>query len=129
MLVIVFFGLLAVALSHGLDLSKPLFDLLDQNKDGVVRLNEMFAAYDIVDLSKDGLMTFTEFAAGPHPGSPPLSIEEAFRYFDDRDNDKNNGVLDSGCVVAFFEDLDGNKNGEITLQEMTENYLALFLVK
>ncbi|XP_025102961.1 uncharacterized protein LOC112569379 [Pomacea canaliculata] len=129
MLVIVFLGLLAVTLSLDAETSKSLYDVLDGNKDGVVRLNEMFGTYNIVDVNKDGLITFEEFAAGPHPGAPPLSMREAFRYFDDRDNEKNNGVLDSGCVVAFFDDLDVNKNGVITRQEMKDNYLPLFLVK
>ncbi|XP_025102941.1 uncharacterized protein LOC112569361 [Pomacea canaliculata] len=127
MLVIVFLGLLVVALSLDAETSKSLYDLIDKNKDGVARLSDAFAAYSIVDLNKDGLLTPVEFAAGPHPGSPPLSIEEAFKFYDSRDNEKNDNVIDSGGVVALFDGLDGNKNGKLTLQEMKENYLPLFL--
>ncbi|XP_025102960.1 uncharacterized protein LOC112569378 [Pomacea canaliculata] len=129
MLVIVFLGLLAVTLSHGACPSKPLFNVVDGNKDGVVRLSEMFAGYNNDDLNKDGLLTPEEFAAGAHPGAPPLSVEEAFKFLDSRDREPNNNVLDSDCAVALFNGLDSNQNGEITREEIEENYFPLFVGK
>ncbi|XP_025102953.1 uncharacterized protein LOC112569370 [Pomacea canaliculata] len=127
MLVTVFLGLLAVTLSHGIDPSDSLFDLVDGNKDGVVEFSEMLAAFKNDDSNKDGLMTFEEFAAGAHPGSPPLLMSAAFRFYDIRDNKPNDNFLDSGCLVALFNGLDGDKDGKITREEIEDNYLPLFL--
>lgn len=57
--------------------------------------------------TEDGMMTPKEFAAGKHPGSPPLSIKKAFEFYDKRDKAENN-ILDGSCVNAFFKGLDTN---------------------
>lgn len=60
-----------------------------------------------ITFTEDGLMTYEEFAAGAHPGSPPLSVEEAFDFWDSIDIEKNNEI-DSTCPVVFFYLLDTN---------------------
>ncbi|PVD27843.1 hypothetical protein C0Q70_13018 [Pomacea canaliculata] len=124
MLVIVFLGLLAVALSDDASFTTQLFKLIDVDQDGVIRPSEMIAGYSNDDLNKDGLMTYEEFAAGAHPGSPPLSVEEAFDFWDSIDIEKNNEI-DSTCPVVFFYLMDTNKDDEIKPEEFKENYLPV----
>lgn len=63
--------------------------------------------YMQITFTEDGLMTYEEFAAGARPGSPPLSVEEAFDFWDSIDIEKNNEI-DSTCPVVFFYLLDTN---------------------
>ncbi|PVD27837.1 hypothetical protein C0Q70_13012 [Pomacea canaliculata] len=92
---------------QGANSTTLIFNAIDGNNDDIIRLSEMFVGYDEDDGNKDGMMTPEEFAAGKHPGSPPLSIKKAFEFYDKRDKEKNN-ILDGSCVNAFFKGLDTN---------------------
>ncbi|PVD27845.1 hypothetical protein C0Q70_13020 [Pomacea canaliculata] len=109
MLVIVFLGLLAVALSSPDNYVARMFQYLDDNKDEAIGFSELFANYHNDDVDGDELMTLEEFAAGPHPGSPPLEVGKAFKIFDKMDGQED-GFIRPSSAEAVFKRLDGNSN-------------------
>lgn len=59
----------------------------------------------------DELLTLEEFAAGPHPGSPPLEVGKAFKIFDKMDGQED-GFIYPSSAAALFKSLDGNSKFE-----------------
>ncbi|XP_025102954.1 uncharacterized protein LOC112569371 [Pomacea canaliculata] len=123
MLVIVFLGLLAVALSSPDNYVARMFQYLDDNKDEAIGFSELFANYHNDDVDGDELMTLEEFAAGPHPGSPPLEVGKAFKIFDKMDGQED-GFIRPSSAEAVFKRLDGNNDGKLTREEIKQEFSA-----
>ncbi|PVD27842.1 hypothetical protein C0Q70_13017 [Pomacea canaliculata] len=123
MLVIVFLGLLAVALSSPDNYAARMFEYLDDNKDGVVGFSEWFTNYRNDDLNGDQHLTLEEFAAGTHPGSPPLEVEKAFKIFDKMDGQEK-GFISPSSAEALFKRLDSNNDGKLTREEIEQEFSA-----
>ncbi|PVD27846.1 hypothetical protein C0Q70_13021 [Pomacea canaliculata] len=113
---IIFLGLLAVVLGDKTNRLPQLFYLIDSDNDGVININEMKIGYDSEDVNGYGVLTFDEFAAGSHPGSPPLDLQSAFDFFDELDQ-KKDGKVDKSAVVILFNGLDEDCEFDIFLNE------------
>ncbi|XP_025102903.1 uncharacterized protein LOC112569339 [Pomacea canaliculata] len=122
---IIFLGLLAVVLGDKTNRLPQLFYLIDSDNDGVININEMKIGYDSEDVNGYGVLTFDEFAAGSHPGSPPLDLQSAFDFFDELDQ-KKDGKVDKSAVVILFNGLDEDYDGVLSLAEFSRNYSLMF---
>ncbi|XP_025102956.1 uncharacterized protein LOC112569373 [Pomacea canaliculata] len=122
---VIFLGLLGVVLGNDANYVSKLFHATDINNDNVILLHEIMEAFNYMDVDDDYQLTLEEFGADLIPGSPPLDVESAFKFFDTKDLEEN-GLLDKSAVLFYFNGLDSNKDGRLTLAEYMENYFLLF---
>ncbi|PVD27839.1 hypothetical protein C0Q70_13014 [Pomacea canaliculata] len=104
-----------------LSVAPVLFHIFDA--DGDNDANYVSKLFHATDINNDNL-TLEEFGADLIPGSPPLDVESAFKFFDTKDLEEN-GLLDKSAVLFYFNGLDSNKDGRLTLAEYMENYFLL----
>ncbi|XP_025102957.1 uncharacterized protein LOC112569374 [Pomacea canaliculata] len=122
---VIFLVLLGVVFGNDANYVSKLFHATDINNDNVILLHEIMEAFNYMDLDDDHQLTLEEFGADLTPGSPPLDVESAFKFFDTKDLEEN-GLLDKSAVLFYFNGLDSNKDGRLTLAEYMENYFLLF---
>ncbi|ESO83766.1 hypothetical protein LOTGIDRAFT_236429 [Lottia gigantea] len=104
----------------GHNMIKTSFTLVDTDKDGMLSLKEMDAAFLSADTDKDGHLSMAEYQA-VHSTENPALVQAMYKYFDVNDN----GKLDKSDVKIAFHHFDVDSDSHVSLHEFTVEYTAI----